>query len=99
MGAWVNAIATAVISAAILIVLAVACQLLPNSPFQSFIGGEYFEAIAPYLSAIRFFLPIDEMILILETWVAVITEYWIWKIVYSVTKSVASSGTSIIPMK
>lgn len=99
MSAWINAIGTAVVSIGILAVLALACQFLPDSPFQAVINEDsYFAAIAPYMKYIRYFVPIDEMLLILETWVTVIAEYWLWRFIYGISKSVASSGTSIIPM-
>lgn len=99
MTAWVNAISTAVVSIFVLAILAVACQFLPNSPFQVFVNGTYFGAIAPYIPYIRYFVPIDEMILILEVWLTGIMEYWLWRLIYGISKSVSSSGTSLIPMK
>jgi hypothetical protein len=98
MSKWLSAISTLVASAGVLVILSVACKFLPYSPFQSFINGSYWSALVPYLNAMNYFVPISEMIVITEAWTVCILEYWLWEIIYSVTKSVSSSGTSIIPM-
>jgi hypothetical protein len=97
MSKWLSSISTLVASAGILVILAIAAQFLPYSPFQSFISGSYWNALVPYLNAINYFVPISEMIVILEAWTVCIAEYWLWELIYSVTKSVSGSGTSVIP--
>jgi hypothetical protein len=97
MAKWFSAISTAVTTGIILVVLALACQLLPYSPFQTIMSNTNLGAFSEYLPAIAYFLPIQEVTLMLEVWVTCITEYFLWKIIFKVTCAVSSSGTSLIP--
>lgn len=53
--------------------ISVVLALLPASPFTGF---SYLIEQIPYLSYLNWFLPISEMLVILETWLAVVTVYY-----------------------
>lgn len=46
--------------------------LLPESPFNTFISSL---DTVPYLSYVNWFLPVTEMLAILQVWLAVVTSY------------------------
>ena len=56
-----------------LIVLTLVLSLLPGSPFTGF--GSLVSQI-PYLSYLNWFLPIPEIIVIMESWLAVVSVYY-----------------------
>lgn len=47
--------------------------LLPASPFTGF---EYLVARIPYLSFVNWFVPISEMLVVLESWLVVVSIYY-----------------------
>lgn len=54
-------------------ILAVVVTLLPASPF---VGFTYLVNALPYLSFLNWFVPIPEMIVIMESWLAVVAVYY-----------------------
>lgn len=56
-----------------ILVIAVILTLLPASPLTGF---SYLVTNLPYLSFVNWFLPITEMIVILETWLLVVSVYY-----------------------
>lgn len=58
-------------------------NLLPGSPFKAF--GELFTDI-PYLKYLNWFLPLSEMIAVLQAWVAVIAIFYSYKAILGFIK-------------
>lgn len=56
-----------------IVVLAFVLSLLPASPF---VGFNYLIAELPYLNWLNWFLPISQMLVILESWLAVVAVYY-----------------------
>ena len=52
------------------LLLTLVLALLPVSPFQAFV--QYFSQI-PFLGAINYFLPIPEMLAVIETWLVAVS--------------------------
>ena len=63
-----------VINSLILIVLAVACNFLPDSPFKSYLNGGVLSSLQSYMKYINWFLPVKEVISVLELWVACVLQ-------------------------
>ena len=55
------------------IVLSIVLTLLPSSPLSGF---NYLLTNLPYLNFLNWFLPITEMIVILESWLLVVSIYY-----------------------
>lgn len=55
------------------IILSVVLTLLPSSPLSGF---SYLVSNIPYLNFLNWFLPISEMIVILESWLVVVSIYY-----------------------
>ena len=55
------------------IILSVVLTLLPSSPLSGF---NYLISNLPYLNFLNWFLPISEMIVILESWLLVVSIYY-----------------------
>lgn len=55
------------------IVLSIVLTLLPSSPLSGF---NYLVSNLPYLNFLNWFLPITEMIVILESWLLVVSVYY-----------------------
>lgn len=56
-----------------LLVLTLILTLLPSSPF---VGFNYLINQIPYLGYLNWFLPIPEIIVIMETWLAVVAIFY-----------------------
>lgn len=56
-----------------LLIISLVLTLLPFSPF---VGFEYLIEQIPYLSFVNWFVPIQEMLAITETWLVVVTVYY-----------------------
>lgn len=56
-----------------ILLLSVVLAILPQSPFQGFSS---LMASIPYISYLNWFLPISEMIVILESWLAIVAVYY-----------------------
>lgn len=65
--------------------LAYVVNLLPNSPFEMLDNSP----IAPYLSTLNYFVPIREIILILETWLVAIGLYYLYMIALRWIKAIS----------
>ena len=83
-----------VINSLILIVLAVACNFLPDSPFKSYLNGGVLSALQPYMKYINWFLPVEEIICILEVWVVCIAQYFFWELCQKILNSVSSNSST-----
>lgn len=55
------------------LILTVVLTLLPSSPLTGF---NYLLSNIPYLNFVNWFLPISEMIVILESWLVVVSIYY-----------------------
>lgn len=55
------------------LVISLVLSLLPVSPF---VGFEYLLENIPFLSFVNWFLPIQEMVAILESWLLVVAVYY-----------------------
>lgn len=55
------------------LIISLVLSLLPVSPF---VGFEYLLENIPFLSFVNWFLPIQEMIAILESWLVVVAVYY-----------------------
>lgn len=55
------------------IILTVVLTLLPSSPLSNF---NYLLTNLPYLNFLNWFLPISEMLVILESWLVVVSVYY-----------------------
>ena len=55
------------------LVISFVLALLPASPFQGF---QYLTENIPYLSFVNWIVPIDEMLVITETWLVVVATYY-----------------------
>lgn len=55
------------------LLLSVVLTLLPSSPFQGFV---YLTNNLPFLSYLNWFLPISEIIVIIEGWLVVVASYY-----------------------
>lgn len=55
-----------------LLILSLCISLLPQSPFNAYIG--YVDAI-PYLSYLNWFIPIDGILLVMQAWLQVVLIY------------------------
>lgn len=55
------------------IILSVVLALLPVSPF---VGYSYLVANIPYIGYLNWFLPIPEMIAVIESWLVVVASYY-----------------------
>lgn len=56
-----------------IVVISIVLALLPMSPF---VGFEYLVEQIPYLNFVNWFLPIPEMLVILESWLVVVVVYY-----------------------
>lgn len=56
-----------------IVVISLVLSLLPMSPF---VGFEYLLDEIPYLNFVNWFLPISEMLVILESWLVVVVVYY-----------------------
>lgn len=56
-----------------IVVISIVLALLPMSPF---VGFEYLLDEIPYLNFVNWFLPISEMLVILESWLVVVVVYY-----------------------
>ena len=56
-----------------ILVISLVLTLLPQSPFQGF---AYLTSQIPYLSFVNWFVPISEMLAILESWLVVVSTYY-----------------------
>ena len=54
-------------------VISVVLSLLPVSPF---VGFSYLLESVPYVSILNFFLPISEILVLLESWLVVVAVYY-----------------------
>lgn len=57
-----------------LIFLSVVMSGLPESPFRAFISSLQ---TLPYLSVLNWFLPVSEMLAILQIWLVAVTAYYV----------------------
>lgn len=55
------------------LLLSVVLTLLPSSPFQGFV---YLTNNIPFLSYLNWFIPISEIIVIIEGWLVVVASYY-----------------------
>lgn len=83
-----------VINSLILIILAVACNFLPDSPFKSYLNGGVLSALQSYMKYINWFLPVKEVISVLELWVACVLQYFLWEFIQKCMNSVASNSST-----
>lgn len=84
----------------ILVVFALISVLLPTSPFQAYTQASAVgKAFAAYLPYINYFLPIDQIIAVLQAWISCVAIWFIWRFLYDIFKSVSGSGTSLMPME
>lgn len=56
-----------------ILIISLVLALLPASPFQGF---SYLVNQIPYLSFVNWFVPISEMIAVLESWLVVVSTYY-----------------------
>lgn len=56
-----------------ILIITLVLSLLPMSPF---VGFEYLIENIPYLNFVNWFLPISEMLAILESWLVVVAVYY-----------------------
>ena len=56
-----------------ILIISLVLSLLPASPFQGF---QYLTQNIPYLSFVNWFVPINEMLVITETWLIVVATYY-----------------------
>ena len=56
-----------------LLIITLVLSLLPFSPFQGF---SYLVENIPFLSFVNWFVPIQEMLAIIESWLVVVTVYY-----------------------
>lgn len=81
---------------AVLVLLAVAINILPNSPFQSVIEGSTKSGtFYQYLGYVSYFIPVDRIIVTLEVWIVCITNYWFFELLckcFSGASNIASLG-------
>lgn len=82
------------INSLILVVLAVACNFLPDSPFKSFLNASALAPLQPYMKYINWFLPVEEIICILEVWVVCIAQYFFWELCQKILNSVSSNSST-----
>lgn len=54
-------------------VISVVLSLLPVSPF---VGFSYLLESVPYVSILNFFLPISEILVLLESWLVIVAVYY-----------------------
>lgn len=83
-----------VINGLVFVALAFACNFLPDSPFKSVLNASVFDALRPYMKYINWFLPVKEMVCILEVWVLCIAQYFLWEICQKILNSVSSNSSS-----
>lgn len=62
----------------VLIFLTIVMGALPSSPFTAFIGS--LEEL-PYLSTLNWFLPVSEMIAVIQAWLFAVTAYYVISLV------------------
>ena len=55
------------------IILSTVLSLLPSSPF---VGFNNLIAQIPYLNYLNWFIPIPEIIVVMETWLSIVTVYY-----------------------
>lgn len=55
------------------IILSTVLSLLPTSPF---VGFNNLIAQIPYLNYLNWFIPIPEIIVVMETWLSIVTVYY-----------------------
>lgn len=82
----------------ILIVFALISAVLPTSPFQAFLNSSVVgKTYAAYLPYINYFLPLDQIIAVLQAWIACVAIWFIWRFLYDIFKSVSGSGSALMP--
>lgn len=82
--------------AGLLVILVFCTNFLPDSPFQSFTSGVgVFTSLASYSSVLNWFLPISEVIAVLEGWIACVSFYFLWRFIYNQVTKMSSGGSSL----
>lgn len=55
------------------LILSAVLTLLPSSPF---VGFNYLISQIPYLNYLNWFIPIPEIIVVMETWLSIVTVFY-----------------------
>lgn len=96
MGKSLSLITTMGIAVVVTIVLVMCSELLPGSPFQAYLSfGEFSE----YLKFVFYFLPVAQIIAVMEAWISCIVSWYTFNFVYRIIQpmltSLTSGGTSV----
>lgn len=89
-------ISTVGISLAVIVVLYLCMNILPNSPFQSFLGLSTQSEFYKNVKYAFYFLPLDKIIVTLEAWVLCMIEWYTWRFCYKATEKVMGGSTDLI---
>lgn len=98
MGKAFSMVATMSIGVVVTIILVLCSEILPDSPFQQFCSiGDFSE----YLKFVFYFVPVAQIIAVMEAWVSAITMWYTFSFVYRIVQpmltSLTSGGTSLMP--
>lgn len=88
----------AVINSGVLIFLLLAVKILPSSPFVAFMNLSQVANIWDYMKYITYFIPVAQMIAILEAWVLCISQWYLWRFIYDISKNLSSGGTGLMEL-
>lgn len=98
MAKFYTFIVQAVVNFGVVVVLLLAVKILPNSPFDSFLNHNSVGHIWNYMKYINYFVPIPQIIAILEAWLCCIMEWYLWRFIYDISKNLSAGGTDIMSL-
>lgn len=86
-----------VISLVALAAMGFMVTFLPNSPFQAFIGAD--TGFLYYAQYLDYFIPVQEMIAVMEAWVFVIIDWYTFRIIFDIFSKVSAGipGQLMLP--
>jgi hypothetical protein len=87
---------TMAIAVAIGVILIICEQILPDSPFQSFLSWSSLASFSQYLKFVFYFIPAAKIIAVMEAWVLCMTNWYTFRIIYKIADYVVSGLSSPI---
>lgn len=70
-------------------IVALLCAILPKSPFKSY---QHLFSEFEYLEYVNYFLPISEMVAVMQTWLLCVALWYVWNMVRDIMSWVSGYG-------
>lgn len=84
------------IAVAVGVILVICQNILPNSPFQSFMEWSSLASFSQYMKFVCYFVPVGKILAVMEAWVLCMTNWYTFRIIYKVADHVVSALSSPI---